>query len=76
MREKSRRSTKWDEPNVENLVQGVNLYGVGKWKKIHRHYSFSNDFTTVDLKDKWRNLIKYAHVYRRRPGGDWLLRAQ
>ena len=67
---------KWDEINVENLVQGVNLYGPGKWKKIHAHFRFSDDFTTVDLKDKWRNLTKYCHVYRLTQDGDWLLRVR
>ena len=68
------RRQKWDKPHITNLVEGVNTYGMGHWKKIHTHYGFSDDFTTVDLKDKWRNLVKYDHIYRSRQGGDWVLR--
>jgi len=33
------------------------LYGFGDWRRINMEYHFNNR-TTVDLKDKWRNMMK------------------
>lgn len=49
----------WTLAEVLKLVEGVSRYGAGKWSVI-RQSSFASDSyrTPVDLKDKWRNLIK------------------
>ena len=47
----------FSEEEVNNLREGVKQFGVGKWSVILKHYKF-NDRSSVDLKDKWRNLVK------------------
>ena len=37
-------------------------YGVGAWAKILGNFEFKHGRSTVDLKDKWRNLEKGAQV--------------
>ena len=48
--------TKWTSDEVQELIKGVEKHGVGKWKLIMKHRKFAPHRTTVDLKDKWRNL--------------------
>lgn len=45
---------KWSEAETEQLVKGVAIYGMGKWKKIlhHAEFSFLPGRTPVDLKDR------------------------
>ena len=45
---------KWSETETEQLVKGVAIYGMGKWKKIlhHAEFSFLPGRTPVDLKDR------------------------
>ncbi|KAL1203764.1 Telomere repeat-binding protein 3 [Cardamine amara subsp. amara] len=49
----------WTLSEVTKLVDGVSKYGAGKWSEIKK-LSFSSQSyrTSVDLKDKWRNLLK------------------
>lgn len=55
----SRKHKVWTIVEVRNLIDGVSQYGVGKWTDIKRLlFSSSAHRTPVDLKDKWRNLIK------------------
>ena len=42
------------------LVDGVNEYGIGKWRVILANSKLCRD--EVGLKDRWRNLIKGSHV--------------
>lgn len=57
MRRKHHRA--WSLSEVKNLVEGVSKYGVGKWSVIKKlSYSSFPHRTPVDLKDKWRNLLK------------------
>ncbi|XP_023645840.1 uncharacterized protein LOC17897993 isoform X2 [Capsella rubella] len=47
----------WTLSEVVKLVEGVSKHGVGKWSEIKRlSFSSSAYRTSVDLKDKWRNL--------------------
>lgn len=56
----------WTLPEVENLVNGVSLYGVGQWSKIKTELFPTSTFrTSVDLKDKWRNLVNASMVHLR-----------
>jgi hypothetical protein len=40
------------------LRAGVRRFGVGKWKHILTAYPFNSRRSSVDLKDKWRNILK------------------
>lgn len=57
--QKGRRrvSRKWTQEEVTSLVEGVRLYGAGHWKQIWKSYRFDGR-TPVDLKDKWRNILR------------------
>lgn len=55
-----RRKVEWTGEEIENLKKGVEMFGVGKWKKILETFPF-NGRTNVDLKDKWRNLQGPRH---------------
>ncbi|CAH9130190.1 unnamed protein product [Cuscuta epithymum] len=61
MRRKHHRP--WTINEVTELVEGVSKFGVGRWSEIKR-LSFANCpyRTPVDLKDKWRNLLKASFV--------------
>ncbi|XP_078440231.1 uncharacterized protein LOC144710359 [Wolffia australiana] len=55
----------WTLAEVMKLIEGVSKCGVGRWTKIKRLlFSSSGYRTSVDLKDKWRNLLRAsgAHV--------------
>ena len=44
----------WSEAEISQLVKGVAIYGMGKWKKIlnHPEFTFQKERTAVDLKDR------------------------
>lgn len=44
----------WTEAEISQLVKGVAIYGMGKWKKIlnHPEFTFQQGRTAVDLKDR------------------------
>ncbi|KAJ6415848.1 hypothetical protein OIU84_004606 [Salix udensis] len=49
----------WTLSEVMKLVEGVSSYGAGRWSEIKRLEFASYSYrTSVDLKDKWRNLLK------------------
>ncbi|XP_077230098.1 uncharacterized protein LOC143863296 isoform X2 [Tasmannia lanceolata] len=49
----------WTLCEVTKLVEGVSRYGVGRWSEIKRLAFTSYSYrTSVDLKDKWRNLLR------------------
>ncbi|KAL7718498.1 Myb family DNA-binding domain containing protein [Entamoeba marina] len=52
VKKKKRRFT---EEETQNLIEGVNRFGVGHWKTILNNFQFDGR-SCVDLKDKWRNL--------------------
>ncbi|KAK4790498.1 hypothetical protein SAY86_017802 [Trapa natans] len=52
----------WTLSEVMKLVDGVSRYGAGRWSEIKRLAFASYSYrTSVDLKDKWRNLLKAAN---------------
>uniref|UniRef100_A0A1D1Y2X0 Telomere repeat-binding protein 6 n=1 Tax=Anthurium amnicola TaxID=1678845 RepID=A0A1D1Y2X0_9ARAE len=64
VRRKHHRS--WTLSEVTKLIEGVSRYGVGRWTEIKRLLFSSSAYrTSVDLKDKWRNLLKAsgAHMH-------------
>ncbi|XP_068658914.1 uncharacterized protein [Aristolochia californica] len=49
----------WTLSEVVKLVEGVSRYGAGRWSEIKRLAFSSYAYrTSVDLKDKWRNLLR------------------
>lgn len=55
----------WTPGKVACLVHGVNSFGVGKWKNILEDSpSLAERYSSVDIKDKWRNLIKSTYVIK------------
>ncbi|XP_056850478.1 uncharacterized protein LOC108828316 isoform X1 [Raphanus sativus] len=49
----------WTLSEVTTLVEGVSKYGAGKWSEIKKlSFSSYSHRTSVDLKDKWRNLLR------------------
>ncbi|KAH9327316.1 hypothetical protein KI387_007494, partial [Taxus chinensis] len=61
IRRKHHRS--WTLQEVMKLVDGVSHYGVGRWSEIRKLvFSSSGYRTSVDLKDKWRNLLRASHA--------------
>ncbi|KAL6550597.1 hypothetical protein OROMI_021085 [Orobanche minor] len=57
MRRKHHRP--WTLSEVVKLVEGVAKYDAGKWSEIKRLAFASYSYrTSVDLKDKWRNLLR------------------
>ena len=55
----NRGRTKWTEEETDQLVKGVAIYGVGRWKNIleHSEFHFKKGRTSMDLKDRQVNLI-------------------
>ncbi|PNY12722.1 MYB family transcription factor [Trifolium pratense] len=57
MRRKHHRA--WTLVEVMKLIEGVSRCGPGRWSEIKRlSFSSYSHRTSVDLKDKWRNLLK------------------
>uniref|UniRef100_A0A2N9EJ97 Uncharacterized protein n=1 Tax=Fagus sylvatica TaxID=28930 RepID=A0A2N9EJ97_FAGSY len=49
----------WILPEVMKLVDGISEHGVGRWTEIKRQlFSTSAYRTPIDLRDKWRNLLR------------------
>ena len=47
----------WSSEETKWLEEGVKVYGEGNWAQILKAYNF-NGRTSVNLKDRWRNLQK------------------
>lgn len=61
MRRKHHRP--WTITEVVKLVEGVARFGAGRWSEIKRLAFATCPYrTSVDLKDKWRNLLKASFV--------------
>ncbi|KAL7718274.1 Myb family DNA-binding domain containing protein [Entamoeba marina] len=50
-----KKKRRFSEEETQNLIEGVNRFGVGHWKTILNNFQFDGR-SCVDLKDKWRNL--------------------
>ncbi|XP_072958341.1 uncharacterized protein [Typha angustifolia] len=54
-----KRRKKWSPLEEETLRKAVERHGAGRWKFIKNcHPKIFKDRTEVDLKDKWRNLMR------------------
>ncbi|GJR11994.1 putative transcription factor MYB-related family protein [Tanacetum coccineum] len=55
----------WSVSEVKKLIDGVAQFGVGKWTHIKKLlFASSVHRTSVDLKDKWRNLLKASQALK------------
>lgn len=52
----TRERTAWTEEETDQLVKGVAIYGMGRWKSIldHPELHFREGRTNMDLKDRFR----------------------
>ena len=48
----------WTEADDEKLRAGVKKYGAGRWAVILRNTDFNQNWTNINLKDRWRILEK------------------
>lgn len=48
----------FSKDEVKYLMDGVKKYGKGNWSEILKNYPFHKKRSSVDLKDKYRNLMK------------------
>ncbi|KAM2242563.1 hypothetical protein ACFX1S_009503 [Malus domestica] len=49
----------WTPSEVTTLVDGISQYGVGRWTDIKRLLFASSPYRTpLDLRDKWRNILR------------------
>eukprot|EP00873_Tetraselmis_striata_P004295 jgi/Tetstr1/424559/TSEL_015085.t1 len=59
----SRSYRVWTDEEEANLLRGVSEFGVGNWEAIRlRPELCLSQRSALQLKDKWRNLVKYGHV--------------
>ncbi|XP_068479763.1 uncharacterized protein [Phaseolus vulgaris] len=69
MRRKHHRA--WTLVEVIKLVEGVSRCGAGRWSEIKRLSFASYSYrTSVDLKDKWRNLLKASFAMTPAPADE------
>ncbi|XP_073144104.1 uncharacterized protein [Henckelia pumila] len=53
----------WTISEVRKLIDGISQYGVGRWSRIKKlFFPTSVHRTSVDIKDKWRNLLKASGI--------------
>ena len=54
-RPSQRPRMRWTQQETEDLMKGIEIHGMGKWKKILHHpgFSFKPGRTPVDLKDQY-----------------------
>eukprot|EP00775_Hariotina_reticulata_P003914 gene3914-4168_t len=60
----SREYRVWDTAEEAALRAGVKKHGLGAWERIRTDAEFNILLhrTGVQLKDKWRNLVKFRHI--------------
>jgi len=54
----ARQRHRWTDEEVGMLEEGAKKFGEGRWIYILGCYDFNPSRTSVDLKDKWRNIAK------------------
>lgn len=58
MRAKRIKRNKWSEEEVAMLIEGVKMFGEGNWSQMRDCDKFEFvERSSVDLKDKWRNIL-------------------
>nr|CAB3261678.1 uncharacterized protein LOC100177249 [Phallusia mammillata] len=54
---KAHKKVAWSDEEVQHLLKGIERYGQGQWAMILDRFKFNNR-TAVQLKDKYRNILK------------------
>ncbi|EAY19471.1 Myb-like DNA-binding domain containing protein [Trichomonas vaginalis G3] len=57
----------WTSLELESLIQGINIYGIGNWgsiRKTFREIFNENQRTRDDLANKWYSLIRKSKYKR------------
>ena len=59
-----RKGHRWTQEEADKLVELVREHGATNWKQLKELGSdvFQETRRAIDLKDKWRNLVKHKHV--------------
>lgn len=72
------RNRRFSEEERNALIEGVLILGTGQWAAILDRFStvFAPGRNSVDLKDKWRNLVKLAKSSGREQRGGAVPREQ
>jgi len=52
-----KKRERFSKEEAEDLIKGVDMYGLGQWAQIRSSLFHQTNRTGVDLKDKWRNLV-------------------
>ncbi|KAM0893382.1 hypothetical protein ACQ4PT_025131 [Festuca glaucescens] len=52
----------WTHEEVVKLVEGIEIYGVGRWRKVKSRFFSTSVRDPAHLKDKWRNLLRACGV--------------
>eukprot|EP00474_Spongospora_subterranea_P009147 CRZ09605.1 hypothetical protein [Spongospora subterranea] len=60
--ESRRRLGKFTDDEVYELKKGIAKHGVGQWKEILEAGNFQEGRTTMDIKDKYRNMVKKNNI--------------
>lgn len=55
-----KKRERFSREEANDLIRGVELYGLGQWAQIRTSFFQQGSRTGVDLKDKWRNLVTAA----------------
>lgn len=62
----NKKSNRWTEEETRCLTEGVDLYGVGQWLKIKKHFHVQLQLrSNVDLKDRYRNVRGKRQAFKR-----------
>ncbi|KAM7264193.1 hypothetical protein ACFE04_001876 [Oxalis oulophora] len=57
----------WTLTEVTTLVDGISQYGTSRWTDIKRNLFPSSSYRTpIDLRDKWRNLLRASCALKQR----------
>jgi len=51
---------KWTREESELVIEGVAKHGYGEWAAIQKELFAESARTSVDIKDRWRNMLKAA----------------
>ncbi len=61
-RQLSKKKQFWSDEECQLLKKAVKRFGPGKWSEMRLAYDF-NGRTNVNLKDKWRNMVKNGEAW-------------